>query len=65
MNKAHITLLNLNMLYLKYYDTVDREYHLPLGMLYVTKALETAGFTMKRSRSLFMGSVMLLVLEKR
>ena len=42
---ADITILNLNMLYVRYYDTVERERHLPLGPLYVTSALERAGFT--------------------
>ena len=37
------TLLNLNMLYLRYYDNVDRELHLPLGSLYIARALEDAG----------------------
>ena len=32
-----ITLLNLNMLYLKYYEKVERELHLPLGPLYLTR----------------------------
>ncbi|MFO8010144.1 MAG: radical SAM protein [Dehalococcoidia bacterium] len=44
MNEADITILNLNMLYLKYFDKVDRELHLPLGPLYLTRALENAGF---------------------
>lgn len=39
-----ITLLNLNMLYLKYYEKVERELHLPLGPLYLTRAIEDAGF---------------------
>ena len=42
---ADITILNLNMLYVRYFDTVEREYHLPLGPLYVTSALEEAGFS--------------------
>ena len=41
---ADITILNLNMLYVRYFDTVERERHLPLGTLYVTAALEDAGF---------------------
>ena len=41
---ADITILNLNMLYVRYFDTVERERHLPLGPLYVTAALEEAGF---------------------
>ncbi len=32
------------MLYLKYFDKVDREQHIPLGPLYLTRALEEAGF---------------------
>ena len=44
MNNSAITLLNLNMLYLKYFDKVDREQHIPLGPLYLTRALEKAGF---------------------
>jgi anaerobic magnesium-protoporphyrin IX monomethyl ester cyclase len=42
---ADITILNLNLLYVRYFDTVERERHLPLGPLYVTSALEAAGFT--------------------
>jgi anaerobic magnesium-protoporphyrin IX monomethyl ester cyclase len=42
---ADITILNLNMLYVRYFDTVERERHLPLGPLYVAAALEDAGFT--------------------
>jgi radical SAM superfamily enzyme YgiQ (UPF0313 family) len=42
---ADLTILNLNMLYVRYFDTVERERHLPLGPLYVTTALERAGFT--------------------
>jgi len=38
-----VTLLNLNMLYLRYYENVDREAHLPLGSLYLARALEDAG----------------------
>ena len=44
MKKSAITLLNLNMLYLKYFDRVDKELHIPLGPLYLTRALEDAGF---------------------
>ena len=39
----HVTLLNMNMLYLRYYDQVERELHVPLGCLYLTRALEDAG----------------------
>lgn len=41
---ADITLANLNMLYVRYYDRVERERHVPLGCLYLTSALEQAGF---------------------
>lgn len=41
---ADITILNLNMLYVRYFDVIERENHLPLGPLYVTSALERAGF---------------------
>jgi len=44
VNDSVITLLNLNMLYLKYFDKVDREQHIPLGPLYLTRALEDAGY---------------------
>ena len=44
MNSSTITLLNLNMLYLKYFDKVDREQHIPLGPLYLTRAIEDAGY---------------------
>lgn len=42
---ANITLLNMNMLYLRYYDSVERELHVPLGTLYLTRVLEDAGFS--------------------
>ncbi len=38
-----ITLLNLNMLYVRYFDAVERELHVPLGPLYLTRTLEDAG----------------------
>jgi radical SAM superfamily enzyme YgiQ (UPF0313 family) len=41
---ADLTLVNANMLYVRYLDSVEREFHLPLGPLYLTKALEDAGF---------------------
>lgn len=44
-NGADITLVNLNMLFVRYYDKVDREYHVPLGTLYLTAALEQAGLS--------------------
>ncbi|UCB46827.1 MAG: B12-binding domain-containing radical SAM protein [Spirochaetota bacterium] len=45
MDKSDITILNLNMLYLKYFEKVDRELHIPLGPLYLTRAIEEAGYT--------------------
>ena len=45
MNKSDITILNLNLLYLKYFEKVDRELHIPLGPLYLTRALEDAGYS--------------------
>ena len=33
---ASITLVNLNMLFVRYYDKVERELHVPLGTLYLT-----------------------------
>lgn len=42
---ADLTLLNLNMLYIRYADGIDRETHVPLGPLYVVSALERAGFS--------------------
>ncbi len=44
MSGAHITLLNLNMLYLRYENRIDRELHIPLGPLYLARALEDSGF---------------------
>ncbi len=40
---ADITLINLNMLFMRYGEEVDRERHLPLGCLYLTRAMEDAG----------------------
>jgi anaerobic magnesium-protoporphyrin IX monomethyl ester cyclase len=42
---ADLTLVNLNMLFVRYADgRTEREKHLPLGPLYLTTALENAGF---------------------
>jgi anaerobic magnesium-protoporphyrin IX monomethyl ester cyclase len=41
---ADITLINLNMLFLRYGEQIDHERHVPLGPLYLTRALEEAGF---------------------
>jgi radical SAM superfamily enzyme YgiQ (UPF0313 family) len=40
-----ITLANLNMLYIRHLDRIERERHLPLGPLYLTSALEKAGLS--------------------
>jgi anaerobic magnesium-protoporphyrin IX monomethyl ester cyclase len=42
---ADVTLLNLNMLYLRYAERTERERHVPLGPLYLVSALERAGYT--------------------
>ncbi len=41
---ADITLVNLNMLYIRYGEKAERELHVPLGPLYLTRALEDVGF---------------------
>jgi len=41
---ADITLINLNMLFMRYGEEVERELHVPLGPLYLTRALDDAGF---------------------
>src|SRR5208283_3368111 len=41
---ADITLVNLNMLFMRYGEEIERELHVPLGCLYLTRALEDAGF---------------------
>ena len=41
---ADITLLNLNMLFIRYCEQLERELHVPLGCLYLTRALEDTGF---------------------
>jgi anaerobic magnesium-protoporphyrin IX monomethyl ester cyclase len=40
---ADITLVNLNMLFMRYGEKVERELHVPLGCLYLTRAMEDAG----------------------
>jgi radical SAM superfamily enzyme YgiQ (UPF0313 family) len=40
---SDITLVNLNMLFMRYGEEIERELHVPLGCLYLTKALEDAG----------------------
>ncbi len=44
MTMADITLVNLNMLFMRYGEEIERELHVPLGCLYLTRALEDAGF---------------------
>jgi len=41
---ADITLVNLNLLFMRYGEEIERERHVPLGCLYLTRALEDAGF---------------------
>lgn len=38
-----LTLVNLNMLFMRYGEEIERELHVPLGCLYLTRALEDAG----------------------
>ncbi|KKN82136.1 hypothetical protein LCGC14_0312480 [marine sediment metagenome] len=40
---ADITLINLNMLFLRFGEEIEREAHVPLGCLYLTRALADAG----------------------
>ena len=42
---SDLTLINLNLLFIRYGEQVERERHVPLGCLYLTRALEAAGFT--------------------
>ena len=42
---ADITLVNLNMLYLRYRAFVEKEIHTPLGCLYLISVLEKNGFS--------------------
>jgi radical SAM superfamily enzyme YgiQ (UPF0313 family) len=39
-----ITLVNLNMLFMRYGEQIERELPVPLGPLYLTRAMEDAGF---------------------
>lgn len=41
---ADITLVNLNTLFMRYGEQIEREDHVPLGCLYLTAALERAGY---------------------
>ena len=41
---ADITLVNLNLLYMRTFDTIEEELHVPLGPLYLVSVLEQAGF---------------------
>jgi anaerobic magnesium-protoporphyrin IX monomethyl ester cyclase len=38
-----LTLVNLNLLFIRYLDAVERELHVPLGPLYLVRVLEDAG----------------------
>ena len=40
---ADLTLVNLNMLFMRYGEEIERESHVPLGCLYLARALEDAG----------------------
>lgn len=40
---SEITLINLNMLFMRYGEEIERELHVPLGCLYLARALEDAG----------------------
>jgi radical SAM superfamily enzyme YgiQ (UPF0313 family) len=42
---SDLTLLNLNMLFMRYGQEIERERHVPLGCLYLTSALEQAGIS--------------------
>lgn len=41
---SDLTLVNLNLLFIRYLDAVERELHVPLGPLYLVSVLEQAGF---------------------
>ena len=41
---ADLTLVNLNVLFIRYGEQIERERHVPLGCLYLITALEKAGF---------------------
>jgi radical SAM superfamily enzyme YgiQ (UPF0313 family) len=43
--EADITLVNMNLLYIRFADRIDYEAHPPLGLLYLVSALEEKGFT--------------------
>jgi radical SAM superfamily enzyme YgiQ (UPF0313 family) len=43
--RPDLTLINLNMLFVRYGEQIERERHVPLGCLYLCTALEQAGFT--------------------
>jgi anaerobic magnesium-protoporphyrin IX monomethyl ester cyclase len=40
---ADITLINLNMLFMRYGEQIERELHVPLGCLYLARAMENEG----------------------
>ncbi|HOD84835.1 MAG TPA: hypothetical protein PKG77_25750, partial [Phycisphaerae bacterium] len=39
-----LTLVNLNMLFMRYGQEIERELHVPLGCLYLCTALEKLGY---------------------
>ncbi|MCX6561172.1 MAG: radical SAM protein [Candidatus Aminicenantes bacterium] len=43
--EADVTLVNLNLLYIKLDDRIDYEAHPPLGLLYLTSVLEQKGYS--------------------
>ena len=47
---ANITLVNLNMLLIRYGEEVDWENHVPTGCLHLTRALEDMGFSLEVQR---------------
>ncbi len=54
---ADITLVNLNMLAIRYVDALEVERHVPLGPLYLTSSLEAAGLKVDfRDYQLFEGT---------
>lgn len=42
--RPDVTLVNLNLLFVRYYDKVERELHVPLGPLYLVRSLEDSGW---------------------
>lgn len=56
MSTPDVTLVNLNMLAIRYVDALEVERHVPLGPLYLTSSLEAAGLSVDfRDYQLFEG----------